>query len=158
MRASEPLELDVRPIFEAGGEPFDAIMAAKSSLRPDQSLHLVAPFQPFPLYSVFKAEGYTIRPEQVAEGEWHIYFDPREKSLPPGQSTREMDLRHLEPPLPLQRALEALSELGRDEILVFHTRFHPVHFFEQIDDEVYDYDCVKTANNHWTTHIWRLSS
>src|SRR5690349_1760828 len=44
--------LDVRPELEQGGEPFVRIMEAASSITPDETLVIVAPFEPVPLYAV----------------------------------------------------------------------------------------------------------
>ena len=38
------VELDVRPILAAGGEPFDRIMEMVASLAPGEGLRLLAPF------------------------------------------------------------------------------------------------------------------
>ncbi len=49
-----PSELDVRPLLAKGQEPFQAIMTAVESLLPGQSLLLIAPFKPVPLFSVME--------------------------------------------------------------------------------------------------------
>jgi len=58
----------------------------------------------------------------------------------------------------LQKALEAVQSLGRDERLILHTRFRPVHFFERIDEATTDYDCEEVGPNHWVTTLWRISA
>ncbi|CAM5218600.1 TusA-related sulfurtransferase OS=Bosea thiooxidans OX=53254 GN=ARD30_06025 PE=4 SV=1 [Bosea thiooxidans] len=52
-------ELDVRPMLRAGEEPFQAIMDAVSALAPGQSLRLIAPFRPVPLFSVMANRGFA---------------------------------------------------------------------------------------------------
>jgi len=153
--------LDVRPILARGEEPFGAIMEAKGRLPRGRGLRVIAPFEPVPLYAMFEAEGYTPRARQIGGTEWWIDFHPagagkdtsEAEAAAPG--TRELDLRHLEPPAPLQKGLEALGRLGRGETLVLHTRFRPVHLFEQIEEGAFDYDCEEVAGNHWATHVWR---
>ena len=152
----EPATLDVRPLLAQGIDPLSAITEAKQQLQPGQVLVLRAPFEPLPLYELFEAEGYEIRPQQQAEDDWEIRFTPS-----PGEGNsaeRELDLRMLEPPAPLQKALEAVQSLGRDERLILHTRFHPVHILEQIDAETTDYDCEEIGANHWVTTLWRISA
>jgi len=156
MKVREPYTLDVRPLLSAGEEPFGAIMAAKAQLQPGQPLLLVAPFAPEPLFALFAAEGYTVVSEEKTSGEWHISFQPPGSDPTASSVKRELDLRFLEPPAPLQKGLEAVRQLGRGDTVVLHTRFHPVHLLEQLEGEAFDYDSEEAGPNHWTTHIWRL--
>ena len=57
--ASPIRELDVRPMLRAGAEPFQAIMEAVSALAPGESLRLIAPFRPVPLFSVMANRGFS---------------------------------------------------------------------------------------------------
>ncbi|MFU8849259.1 MAG: DUF2249 domain-containing protein [Opitutales bacterium] len=156
MMEKEPYVLDVRPLLAAGEEPFGAIMAAKSQIAPGQCFQLIAPFPPEPLYGLFEAEGYTVQVQEKAPGEWHVLFHPPTAADGQGAVNRELDLRFLEPPAPLQKGLEAVRQLGRGKTVVLHTRFHPVHLFEQLEGEAFDYDSEEVGPNHWTSHIWRL--
>jgi uncharacterized protein (DUF2249 family) len=147
--------LDVRPLLKSGTEPFPAIMEAKDQLRPGETLILRAPFEPTPLFPLFKGSGYRVESTRLGEGDWEIRFEPESTSRE--GSPRELDLRFLPPPAPLQKVLEALGTLGRGEELILHTRFRPVHLFEQLDDGHVDYDCEECAPNHWTTRLWRVA-
>ena len=152
----EPITLDVRPLLAQGIDPLSAITEAKQQLQRGQVLVLRAPFEPAPLYELFRSEGYEVEAQQQAEDDWEIRFTPS-----PGEGNsaeRELDLRLLEPPAPLQKALEAVQSLGRDERLILHTRFHPVHILEQIDAETTDYDCEEIDLDHWVTSVWRISA
>ena len=151
----ETVTLDVRPLLAQGIEPFNAIIVAKQQLLPGQGFVLRAPFEPAPLYDLFRAEGYEVEAKQNTEADWEIRFTPGDES---GTVTRELDLRLLEPPAPLQKSLEAVQSLGRDERLTLHTRFRPVHLFEQIDNETTDFDCEEVGANHWVTTLWRISA
>jgi hypothetical protein len=71
---------------------------------------------------------------------------------------RSLCCGHRLSPAPLQKALEAVQSLGRDERLILHTRFRPVHFFERIDEATTDYDCEEVGPNHWVTTLWRISA
>lgn len=66
--------LDVRPELEQGGEPFIRIMEAAMALQPDQTLVIVAPFEPVPLYGVLGARGFTHETTSVAADEWVVRF------------------------------------------------------------------------------------
>ena len=153
-QSPEPAMLDVRPLLAQGIEPFNAIIEAKQQLQPGQILVLRVPFEPVPLYEIFRSEGYQIQAKQLGERNWEIRFIPEAASA---QTGREMDLRSLEDPDLLQEALEGVQALGRDERLTLHTRFRPETLFEQIDKHTTDYDSEEVGPHHWVTTLWRIS-
>ncbi|MFW6218153.1 MAG: DUF2249 domain-containing protein [Verrucomicrobiota bacterium] len=148
------MTLDVRPLLAQGIEPFGAIVEAKSQLSAGQPFVLRAPFEPLPLYNLFQNDGYQVDAKKHADDDWEIHFIPGSAG---GAPERELDLRFLEPPDPLQNSLEGVRALGRDERLVLHTRFRPVQLFERIDAETTDYDCEEVGPNHWVTTLWRIA-
>ena len=154
MSSKENLHLDVRPLLAQGVDPFESIIAAKEKLQPGQSLVLTAPFEPLPLFGVFERAGYAAQSTRHEDGTWEIRFSPSAGNT---ETTRELDLRELEPPAPLQKSMEAIAQLGRGETLVLHTRFRPVHLFEELSNGNFDWECVEAGHQHWTTHLWRVS-
>lgn len=66
-------EVDVRPFLARGEEPFETIMRATDALANDEALHLIAPFEPKPLYDVMSRRGcraHTTRDGSV----FHVWF------------------------------------------------------------------------------------
>ena len=70
--------LDVRGLMASGEEPFAAIMTAVAALSPGESLELVAPLDPVPLYPVLEARGYRHRTEDLGRGDFKVVFSPSE--------------------------------------------------------------------------------
>ncbi|MBX3748079.1 MAG: DUF2249 domain-containing protein [Verrucomicrobiae bacterium] len=68
--------LDVRPILDAGGSPCDAIEDAVSRLIPGQSLVILAPFEPVPLYTKLGRCGFGHRTTHLPDGSWRVEFLP----------------------------------------------------------------------------------
>ena len=66
--------LDVRPDLARGDEPFARIMQAATSVKQGETLVIIAPFEPVPLYSVLGAQGFIHETRQVAAGEWVVRF------------------------------------------------------------------------------------
>jgi uncharacterized protein (DUF2249 family) len=66
--------LDVRPILAEGGEPFVTIMETAVPLKTGETLLLVAPFEPVPLYQALGARGFTHETQKVSEAEWRVLF------------------------------------------------------------------------------------
>ncbi|MDA8393165.1 MAG: DUF2249 domain-containing protein [Actinomycetota bacterium] len=71
---SHPLILDVRPLIEAGQEPFDTIMLAVSQLRDEQPLVVKAPFEPVPLEGVLSGQGFSYDAQALDGGDWEVRF------------------------------------------------------------------------------------
>ncbi len=72
--------LDVRPVILAGGEPFSEIMSTVDQLGPEDSLLLLAPFPPAPLYNLMSRKGFRNSPKQLEDGGWEILFTPAAKA------------------------------------------------------------------------------
>jgi hypothetical protein len=64
----------VRPIIAAGGEPFDTIMAAATSLADGEDLVVLAPFEPVPLEGVLGSQGFTYDAAYIGGGDWRVTF------------------------------------------------------------------------------------
>lgn len=71
-------ELDVRPILQAGGEPFDVIMKFVDGLRPGEAFRLWATFRPDPLLAQLRSRGYRHLAHEHADGSWDVVFSPAE--------------------------------------------------------------------------------
>ena len=69
-----PRVLDTRPIFAQAQSPCDAIDAAAATLLPGQSLVLLVPFEPLPLYVKFESRGFHHQSEQLSDGTWRVEF------------------------------------------------------------------------------------
>ncbi|MBI1847769.1 MAG: DUF2249 domain-containing protein [Candidatus Rokubacteria bacterium] len=134
----------MRADIAGGGEPFARIMAAVSSLAPDEALVLRVPFEPLPLYRVLARRGFSHWTEAQRPDDWSIWFFRRPEGAedapatpaagPPAPASSTLDVRELEPPLPLMLVLERLDALGaNDELVVIHDR-RPVFLYPQLED------------------------
>jgi uncharacterized protein (DUF2249 family) len=73
-QAEAAATLDVRPDLERGDEPFVRIMEAAAGIAPGQTLIIIAPFEPAPLYGVLGARGFSHETTCVAADEWIVRF------------------------------------------------------------------------------------
>jgi hypothetical protein len=53
-------EFDARPLLAQGIEPLTEILALSESLRDGDQLHVLAPFEPAPLYPVMRGRGFLV--------------------------------------------------------------------------------------------------
>jgi uncharacterized protein (DUF2249 family) len=125
------IDLDVRPILRAGGEPFEEIMKTIAGLKPGQGLRLYATFEPVPLFHVLGSKGFTHMAKQIDGGDWMVEFYPSAKAAgtaapetpKPADATdwpapsQHMDNRDLDPPEPMVRILAALEKMERGQVL-----------------------------------------
>jgi hypothetical protein len=87
------LDVDVRPILRAGGEPFAKIMEALDSLELTEGLRLLATFKPVPLFGMMGSRGFTHEARELDGGEWEVLF----RSVPLGEGDAPLSRRRLLP-------------------------------------------------------------
>lgn len=141
---TEYLDLDVRPILRAGGEPFSVIMAAVDRAQPGQGIRLYAPFKPVPLFNVMAGKGFAHSETEIGGGDWEVLFTPADAGAPapapaaqalgkwPDSKVR-LDTRELDPPEPMVRILAAAETLGPGETLTALLGREPVFLFPQLE-------------------------
>jgi hypothetical protein len=66
--------LDVRPILNAGKEPYSQIRASVAALGDNEGLSVIAPFLPSPLIEKLGSEGFQSRVERQVGGGWIVHF------------------------------------------------------------------------------------
>lgn len=177
------VELDVREALSKGGEPFSRIMAAIAALGDDQVLHLRAPFEPVPLFSVLEKRGFGHSVEQHAADDWSVWFfrqntlsthepmpaqiqTPHSTNVPAkpsddvadgGDARTEvwLDVRDLEPPEPLVRTLEALESLSADAVLVQVNMRVPQFLLPILSERGFHFTIDESQFNEVQVRIWR---
>lgn len=141
---TEALVLDVRPILKNGGEPFGAIMGAVNQLDPGQSLKLLAPFRPEPLFKVMATKGFDHEATQIEGGDWQVVFTPAGQEAVALVSEAEdphtwpdpvdyLDLTDLDPPEPMVRILSRLEELTEGSVLFALLGREPLFLFPELE-------------------------
>lgn len=66
--------LDTRPIFQRGDTPCAAIEDAVAQVGVGQTLVLLVPFEPVPLYAKFARQGLKGGGKQMPDGSWRMEF------------------------------------------------------------------------------------
>jgi len=138
---TEYIDVDVRPILRAGGEPFSVIMAALDHLEAGQGLRLYATFKPVPLFAVMADKGFVHSEQPLDGGEWEVLFTPAARrterpSTGAGSNFEpvvKLDNRNLEPPEPMVRILAAADRLAPGATLSALLRREPVFLFPQLE-------------------------
>ncbi len=141
-----PRTLDVRPTLLAGGDPLPDILQAFAELEEGQSLRLLAPFEPVPLFRMMEAKGYTWTSYARDGDDREVLFTPAGAAAPEPAAAavpdrgaavsdpaaadwpapaHTLDNRGLPPPEPLVRTLEAVETLPAGDVLEIWIRPRP---------------------------------
>ena len=140
------VDVDVRPILRAGGEPFEQIMHAVDALKPAEGLRLFATFKPTPLLHVLGSKGFTHETKELAGGEWEVVFSP--SGAPPSNAAavgsgaadgsvwpdpvQHLDNRELDPPEPMVKILAATEAMRQGEVLAALLGREPIFLFPEL--------------------------
>jgi uncharacterized protein (DUF2249 family) len=152
------IELDVRQTLGKGVDPFDDIMKAISTLGSDETLKIVNTFEPIPLIRVLKEKGFDSSVERIPPDLVITYFKKayeigNKKPEPVrAESTEaefdqlydqfsgrltEIDVRHLEMPLPMAEILSALERLPEGNALFVNHKRIPQFLLGELENRSY---------------------
>ena len=158
------INFDVRAMLAEGNDPLKSIQQKVKSLNPGEVLVIINNFEPVPLIKLLekqgfqtyvnfidqdtietyfyktttpdtpKAEGVDVSVEEVStSGDWNTLLQQYENRLV------EVDVRHLEMPLPMMTILENLEVLPQGKALyVLHKRI-PVFLLTELKEREFDY-------------------
>jgi len=142
-----PHELDVRPLLKAGVEPFQAIMGAVEGLAPGQSLILIAPFKPVPLFAVMERKGFSSKAEPLGDGDWQVLFAPVGAEAPVvhisdnagspddwPEPSQYLDCSDMEPPQPMVSILAEVENMAVGEVLFALLHREPLFLFPELEN------------------------
>jgi len=169
------ITLDMREDFRAGLHPCDRIQNALKQVGPGQTLRLVVPFEPVPLFEVARNKGLTHKAGQIPGGDWEVLFfhgaqtdapnTQRAVGSAPGcdcgcrgtapTEVVEVDARHLEPPQPMVKVLEALSALPEGGRLCARTDRRPIHLYPVLEARGFTAESEEQPDGSYITQIRR---
>lgn len=150
-------EFDVRPIIENGEDPLKLILKNLKMIQPGEALKIINSFEPTPLISLLKKQGFHSYVDLIDSQRVDTYFfktgtaslemDEKENSEGDWDSLLEkfqdalqsVDVRELEMPLPMHTILEALENLPQDTALFVNHKRIPVFLLPELAERKFDY-------------------
>lgn len=155
------ISFDVRALLAGGNDPLKQIQQKVKALRPGEVLVIVNSFEPVPLIKLLEKQGFqtyvrfkdadTIETyfyrgasangstevsadaDVTTSGDWEMVLQQYEHKLV------EVDVRHLEMPMPMMTILKSLEELPEEKALyVYHKRI-PVFLLTELKERAFDY-------------------
>ena len=173
--ARQIIELDVRPILKAGGEPFSEIMNAVQKVPEGGALRLRATFKPTPLFNVLGKQGWNHEIEHGSGDDWAILFfkgameqsteQPTEQlhrdypelktrlSTKPGLWT--LDVRMMSPPEPMEMTLLVLEKLPKNTTLIQINERVPQFLLPLLEERGYQHHIEKNTESEVQIKIER---
>ncbi|GAA3932523.1 DUF2249 domain-containing protein [Chitinophaga oryziterrae] len=168
------IELDVRPVIEAGKDPLNIILQKVKSLDRGQVLKIVNSFEPTPLMHLLGRQGFESYSEIVTDELVQTYFYKKTNTMlnPADNVSRNseswdevlqrfngepetIDVRHLEMPLPMLTIMEALETLPAEKVLfVYHKRI-PVFLLSELKEQKFSYHIREISDEEVNLLIYK---
>lgn len=171
VRPSKPpaIELDIRQDLRDGREPFATIMSAVAGLHDGDVLLLRTIFEPAPLFDILAKRGFQHACAAHAADDWSSWFwrptraastdEPQPAAattlFDADESSVVLDVRGLEPPLPLMRTLAALESLPADKVLVQVNARVPQLLFPMLAERGFACEVDESRADVVIVRIWR---
>ena len=155
------INFDVRAMLAAGDDPLKEIQHKIKQLQTDEVLLIVNTFEPVPLIKLLEKQGFETYVKQVDEQTIETYFytskNKKAQSIEIEKTTNndaadwhqllskfenklvEIDVRHLEMPMPMMSILEALESLPSDKALYVHHKRIPVFLLTELKDRNFEF-------------------
>ena len=162
--------LDARPLLDAGLEPLGAIIEVVRRLGADEVFELTTPFEPFPLYNVLGGKGFAHwkNVKESGDGIFRTYFFRKDAPIVDEErrpevdfseegEIREIDVRGLEPPEPLERVLEVVESMAYGDVVRMVHHREPLILFDVLAERGFAYRSKQLGADEWEVRIWRKS-
>jgi uncharacterized protein (DUF2249 family) len=171
--SAKVVTLDVRAALAQGQAPCGNIQETAAGLQPGESLCLLTPFEPVPLYEVLGSQGFAHASKPLGAGDWETLFTRNSmpasgeaKSAPSAgcgcgcaaheaAAVVEVDARQLEPPQPMVKILEALAALPDGVELRARTDRRPVHLYPMLEARGFVGESTEQSDGSFLTQIRR---
>ena len=165
LKPQQIVDFDVRAVIDAGEDPLSLIVDRVKKIPKGGALKIINSFEPTPLISLLKKQGFESYVDQVDENIIETYFyktsdtaikinDPEKNDEGWDELLQKFkekiqtaDVRHLEMPQPMMTILEAIEKLPDEHALfVYHKRI-PVFLLPELKERKFDYRIKEEAPN-----------
>ena len=165
LKPDQIIEFDVRPIIDADEDPLPLIVKKVKEIQQGQALKIINSFEPTPLLSLLKKQGFDSYVDVVDAHEVDTYFYKTSNATVVINDTeniaegwddyiqkftgklKTIDVRQLEMPGPMMAILDAIESLPPETALfVYHKRI-PVFLLPELKEKKFDYRIKEIADN-----------
>ncbi|WMJ73627.1 DUF2249 domain-containing protein [Cytophagaceae bacterium ABcell3] len=168
----ELVEMDVRAVLSAGGDPLKNILKKLKELGKDKVLVIINTFEPVPLINLLSRQGYKYKTEQK-DGLFYTSFKFEKLPDSVGEDTCgengnfmelvvtyqdnmvEVDVKKLEMPGPMMAILAELEKLLPDKALLVHHKKVPHLLLPELEEKGFKYAYEVADENNVKLIIYR---
>ena len=167
IKPEQIVELDVRQVIESGKDPLNLIIQKVKTVQSGQVLKIINTFEPTPLMSLLKKQGFESFADNISDDLIETYFYKGESAIAGTVSEEKtkdntdwdeilkkydgriqnVDVRHLEMPQPMLTILEELDKLPIGYALLVHHKRIPVFLLPELNDRGFDYRIKEQSDN-----------
>lgn len=158
-------ELDVRPIIDAGEDPLSLIIKTVKSIQQGEALKIINSFEPTPLLSLLKKQGFDSYVDAIEDNLVETYFYKSSDAaleVDQGQNAEEgwdaylekykdqletVDVRELPMPQPMMTILEAIETLPTEKALFVYHKKIPVFLLPELKEKGFDFRIKEISEN-----------
>lgn len=164
LQAAHIISLDVREMLAGGNDPLRLIQQKVKELNDGQVLKIINTFAPTPLIKLLENQGFQSYVDVLEKDLIETYFyktnadgevqleakadihDDWDEILTRYDKKEELDVRHLEMPMPMMTILEALTKLPEDTVLFIRHKRIPVFLLTELKERNFDYRIKEIAD------------
>ena len=173
LKPEQIVDLDVRPIIEAGKDPLSLIVEKVKSIPKGSALKVINSFEPTPLILLLKKQGFESFVDAIDDQLVETYFyrtgdeplvinEPKKNSEGWDELLKHfegkiqtVDVRNLEMPQPMMTILESIEKLpAKNALFVYHKRI-PVFLLPELKERKFDYRIKEEAPNEVRLMIFK---
>ncbi len=152
------IDFDVRAMLAQGNDPLRQIQQKVKALNQGEVLKIINTFEPTPLIKLLEKQGFdtyvnTISPDEIETYFYKVNNESKVELSDAGGTSAdwdnilqkfsnqlvEIDVRHLEMPMPMMTILEALETLPKEKALYVHHKRIPVFLLTELKDRNFEY-------------------
>lgn len=152
------VNFDVRAMLASGEDPLKSIQQKVNALKEGQALLIINNFEPVPLIKLLERQGFQAYVRFVDAETIETYFYKENAASAPLQveevkdsddwdsvlkyyegKLEEVDVRHLEMPMPMMTILGALDTLPEEKALFVNHKKIPVFLLTELKDRGFEY-------------------
>ncbi len=165
LKPEQIVNFDVRAILAGGEDPLKAIQQKVKELLPSEALNIINNFEPVPLIKLLEKQGFQTYVDVLSDDHYETYFyktDENAEAVNLATDTEssgdwdlimktyqgnlvEIDVRHLEMPMPMMTILESLDNLQVAQALYVHHKRVPVFLLTELKDRDFDFRIKEVA-------------
>ena len=152
------IDFDVRAMLAQGNDPLRQIQQKVKALNQGEVLKIINTIEPTPLIKLLEKQGFdtyvnTISPDEIETYFYKVNNESKVELSDAGGTSAdwdnilqkfsnqlvEIDVRHLEMPMPMMTILEALETLPKEKALYVHHKRIPVFLLTELKDRNFEY-------------------